>query len=82
MNNLNKYQQSTSENIIPSIRVNVGLDADIKMILDMDPSIVNFGFDTIDDVKNNKNVLGLPPKTGGYVRFHSNYLIKEHLFIR
>lgn len=63
VNDLNRYQQSTSENV-SSVRVNLGLDADVKMILEMDPTIVNIGFDNINDVCNGK-ISGLPPKTGG-----------------
>lgn len=62
-------QPSTSENICPSIRVNVGFDVDenIKMILEMDPSIVDFGFENIAEYTPSETISGLPPQAGRYV---------------
>lgn len=45
-----------------SIKVTVGIDEDLKMILEMDPSIVDLGGTTVEEPK----IIGLPPITGGY----------------
>lgn len=51
-----------SDMSMKSIKVTVGIDEDLKMILEMDPSIVDLGGrPTVDDRK----FFGLPPITGG-----------------
>ncbi|ACY70484.1 hypothetical protein DVIR88_6g0021 [Drosophila virilis] len=47
-----------------NIRVTVGIDKDLEMILEMDPSIVDLGDITISETRENR-VMGLPPVTGG-----------------
>lgn len=48
--------------IMTSIKVTVGIDEDLKMILEMDPSIVDLGGTAVEEPK----IIGLPPITGGY----------------
>lgn len=58
------------------IKVTVGIDEDLKMILEMDPSIVDLGADIIGctptslihPYSNDMRKIGLPPISGGYVR--------------
>lgn len=50
-----------SDMSIKSVKVTVGIDEDLKMILEMDPSIVDLGGTPVDD----KNFFRLPPLTGG-----------------
>ncbi|KRF85374.1 microphthalmia-associated transcription factor isoform X2 [Drosophila virilis] len=47
-----------------NIRVTVGIDKDLEMILEMDPSIVDLGDITVSETRENR-VMGLPPVTGG-----------------
>lgn len=49
------------EKEMTNIKVTVGIDEDLKMILEMDPSIMDLGDGNLDQPK----VLGLPPITGG-----------------
>lgn len=49
------------EKEMKNIKVTVGIDEDLKMILEMDPSIMDLGDGNLDQPK----VLGLPPITGG-----------------
>lgn len=52
-------------NAMKSIKVTVGIDEDLKMILEMDPSIVDLGgTPTYGDV-DDRNFSRLPPLTGG-----------------
>lgn len=58
-----------------NIKVTVGIDEDLQMILEMDPSIVDLGVDVIGCTPATitqspcitPKTLGLPPITGGYV---------------
>lgn len=58
-----------------NIKVTVGIDADLQMILEMDPTIVDLGVDVIGCTPAaitqspciTPKTLGLPPITGGYV---------------
>lgn len=66
--NLPPKNQTISENCsfdddkeMTNIKVTVGIDEDLKMILEMDPSIMDLGDGNIDQPM----VLGLPPITGG-----------------
>lgn len=47
-----------------NIRVNVGIDKDLEMILEMDPSIVDLG-DISAGETTEPRVVGLPPLAGG-----------------
>lgn len=47
-----------------NIRVTVGIDKDLEMILEMDPSIVDLGDITVSETRESR-VMGLPPVTGG-----------------
>lgn len=55
---------SESELSMKSIKVTVGIDEDLKMILEMDPSIVDLGGTPTVEV-NDRNFFHLPPITGG-----------------
>ncbi|SPP88925.1 Hypothetical predicted protein, partial [Drosophila guanche] len=46
-----------------NIRVTVGIDKDLEMILEMDPSIVDFG--DISSETTEPRIVGLPPLSGG-----------------
>lgn len=66
--NLPPKNQPISENCsfdddkeMTNIKVTVGIDEDLKMILEMDPSIMDLGDGNVDQPM----VLGLPPITGG-----------------
>lgn len=47
-----------------NIRVTVGIDKDLEMILEMDPSIVDLGDITLKETTDTR-VFGLPPLAGG-----------------
>lgn len=47
-----------------NIRVNVGIDKDLEMILEMDPSIVDLGDIAVGETTEPR-VVGLPPLSGG-----------------
>lgn len=47
-----------------NIRVNVGIDKDLEMILEMDPSIVDLGDISAGETTESR-VVGLPPLAGG-----------------
>lgn len=47
-----------------NIRVSVGIDKDLEMILEMDPSIVDLGDISIDETAEPR-IVGLPPLSGG-----------------
>ncbi|XP_032597864.1 microphthalmia-associated transcription factor isoform X1 [Drosophila grimshawi] len=47
-----------------NIRVNVGIDKDLEMILEMDPSIVDLGDIGVNETTETR-IVGLPPLTGG-----------------
>lgn len=59
-----------------NIKVTVGIDEDLQMILEMDPSIVDLGVDVIGCTPAvitqspciTPKTFGLPPITGGYVK--------------
>lgn len=56
--------------IMRNVRVSLGIDEDLRMILEMDPSIIDLGNTNVEDYspQNYLHVLsGLPPKSGGYV---------------
>lgn len=50
-----------------NVRVTVGIDKDLEMILEMDPSIVDLGDIAVTEPVEPK-VIGLPPSTGGWVK--------------
>lgn len=51
-----------------NLRIHFGIDEDLKMILEMDPSIIDLGVPNMRDYSPNPHrVVGLPPKSGGYV---------------
>ncbi|XP_064537738.1 microphthalmia-associated transcription factor isoform X2 [Drosophila montana] len=63
----NDKRPSGSEHKLMSatnIRVTVGIDKDLEMILEMDPSIVDLGDITVSETRESR-VMGLPPVTGG-----------------
>ncbi|XP_067644282.1 uncharacterized protein Mitf isoform X2 [Eurosta solidaginis] len=53
-----------SNNSYANVRVMVGIDKDLEMILEMDPSIVDLGDVAVTEPVEPK-VIGLPPSTGG-----------------
>ncbi|XP_055921998.1 putative uncharacterized protein DDB_G0277255 isoform X2 [Eupeodes corollae] len=55
-------QQNQNNQQLTNIRVTVGIDKDLEMILEMDPSIVDLGdVPVIEEPR----IIGLPPLTGG-----------------
>lgn len=74
--NSNNSDQSNIN--LSNIKVTVGIDEDLRMILEMDPSIVDLGADIIGcnptsiarSHSNESKSLGLPPISGGYVSFY------------
>lgn len=64
-NSFNDYLLDGREEVpqLKQIKVNVGIDEDLKMILEMDPSIV--GLDEDDNHSDDPKILGLPPISGG-----------------
>lgn len=65
---------NSDENInLSNIKVTVGIDEDLQMILEMDPSIVDLGVDVIGctpatiSPSHTPKSFGLPPILGGYV---------------
>ncbi|TDG38861.1 hypothetical protein AWZ03_014717 [Drosophila navojoa] len=57
-------QKRLNEKSTTNIRVSVGIDKDLEMILEMDPSIVDLGDITVKEPTDTR-VFGLPPLTGG-----------------
>lgn len=60
----------TNEGAMRNVRVNLGIDEDLRMILEMDPSIIDVGNTNLQDYgpPNQVDIIrGLPPKSGGYV---------------
>jgi hypothetical protein len=63
-----------SKEIPATVRVNIGIDEDLKMILDMDPSIIDVATDgerlqrqvPPPSPPPPDKVVGLPPRAGGY----------------
>ncbi|XP_004518596.1 putative uncharacterized protein DDB_G0279653 isoform X2 [Ceratitis capitata] len=55
---------SNKNNSEDNIRVTVGIDKDLEMILEMDPSIVDLGDIAVTEPVEPR-VIGLPPSTGG-----------------
>lgn len=75
-NNENIYEFNNTEsnvnktNHMRNLRVHLGIDEDLKMILEMDPSIIDLGIQNVQEYNTNltyPKVIGLPPKSGGYV---------------
>lgn len=76
-----RYYSSSDQGSGSSVRVNLGIDENLRMTLEMDPSYADFGYvpDTNRDLAGSGDsagvssenmygkVLGLPPKSGGYV---------------
>ncbi len=63
--NKSSNEMSDTDMSMKSIKVTVGIDEDLKMILEMDPSIVDLGgTPTYVDV-DDRNFSRLPPLTGG-----------------
>lgn len=54
----------SDDEVTKSIRVTVGIDKDLEMILEMDPSIVDLGDITLADTTEPR-IVGLPPLSGG-----------------
>lgn len=52
------------DEVTKNIRVTVGIDKDLEMILEMDPSIVDLGDITLADTTEPR-IVGLPPLSGG-----------------
>lgn len=60
----------TNDGAMRNVRVNLGIDEDLRMILEMDPSIIDLGNASLQDYgpPNQVDIMrGLPPKSGGYV---------------
>lgn len=49
------------------VKISVGIDDDLQMILDLDPGIVDLGSTPTTEPK----IVGLPPLAGGYYAHHS-----------
>lgn len=64
-NETNELNNNDLKEPIASVKVTVGIDEDLRMILDMDPSIVDLGETPIAE---EPKVLGLPPTSGGYLK--------------
>lgn len=59
---------NNSDTQMRNLRVHFGIDEDLKMILEMDPSIIDLGVPNVQDYNPKPaRVVGLPPKSGGYV---------------
>lgn len=59
---------NNSSNQMRNLRVHLGIDEDLKMILEMDPSIIDLGVPNVQEYNPKPTkVVGLPPKSGGYV---------------
>ncbi|XP_034481341.1 putative uncharacterized protein DDB_G0279653 isoform X2 [Drosophila innubila] len=58
-------KQTINSNSSTNIRVTVGIDKDLEMILEMDPSIVDLGDIAVRETTDYTRVVGLPPLTGG-----------------
>lgn len=56
-------RSATVKEMKKNIQVMVGIDEDLKMILEMDPEIVDLG--GVEKVTAEPKVMGLPPLTGG-----------------
>lgn len=56
-------ETTTATGMKKNIQVMVGIDEDLKMILEMDPEIVDLG--GVEKVTAEPKVMGLPPLTGG-----------------
>ncbi|KAH8316846.1 hypothetical protein KR074_003448, partial [Drosophila pseudoananassae] len=54
----------SDDEVTKNIRVTVGIDRDLEMILEMDPSIVDLGDITLADTTEPR-IVGLPPLSGG-----------------
>ncbi|KAH8325416.1 hypothetical protein KR067_008502, partial [Drosophila pandora] len=54
----------SEDEVTKNIRVTVGIDKDLEMILEMDPSIVDLGDITLADTTEPR-IVGLPPLSGG-----------------
>ncbi|KAH8414971.1 hypothetical protein KR009_006193 [Drosophila setifemur] len=68
LDNIEVLQAGSNENeCVPiattNIRVTVGIDKDLEMILDMDPSIVDLGDISLETTE--PRIAGLPPLSGG-----------------
>lgn len=61
-----------------TVKVQVGIDDDLQMILDLDPSIVDMG-STPTITISDQTVTGLPPITGGYVLFFCLFVYKSFI---
>lgn len=86
IDNANDMDTSTNSNDddnfnFSNIKVTVGIDEDLQMILEMDPSIVDLGVDVIGCTPAaitqspciTPKTFGLPPITGGYVFIASSF---------
>ncbi|XP_018332309.1 transcription factor EC [Agrilus planipennis] len=65
---INSVGKPSTYNQMKNVRVNLGIDEDLQMILEMDPSIIDLGAATVEDYpipKAPDKVTGLPPKSGG-----------------
>lgn len=68
--NMGTLAAPPSPNHMRNLRVHFGIDEDLKLILDMDPSIIDLGVPNMKDYfPKTHRVVGLPPKSGGYVYF-------------
>lgn len=67
---LNSTENLNKTNQMRNLRVHFGIDEDLRMILEMDPSIIDLEIQNVQDYSpksTNTKVIGLPPKSGGYV---------------
>lgn len=69
------FASNRNEGATRNVRVNLGIDEDLRMILEMDPSIIDLGNASLQDYgpPNQVDIIrGLPPKSGGYVGWSSS----------
>lgn len=74
---LEDVQTQDSNDLKTGVKVCVGIDDDLQMILDLDPGIVDLGSTPTTEPK----IVGLPPLTGGYVLQYMYILCMRTLFL-
>lgn len=61
--NIPKNNKRQKDSKFTQIKVNVGIDEDLKMILDMDPSLIDGVLEkAVEPAIHNQKISGLPPK--------------------
>lgn len=68
---------NNATNQMRNLRVQFGIDEDLRMILEMDPSIIDLDVTNAQDYNPKPTkVIGLPPKSGGYVLLNKTPIYK------